>query len=68
MGANPIADDRRDQWLGGQGLRVLRIDAVEVLENLERAVAGIVAECERESPLHHALHGSPPHDFIAGRN
>lgn len=67
MGSRPLRDARRDQWLNAQGLRVLRIAALEVMRDVEHAVIRIV-QAASESPLHQASPGSPPHDFIAGRN
>jgi very-short-patch-repair endonuclease len=35
MGDNPSRDARRDAWLAGQGVSTLRIQATDVLNNLE---------------------------------
>ncbi|AEG50790.1 protein of unknown function DUF559 [Sphingobium chlorophenolicum L-1] len=47
-------DQRRDEWLGGQGIRVLRIKAVDVLREFEGVTVHILHEC-RAFPLHHSL-------------
>lgn len=39
----PQDDERRDGWFTERGFAVLRIPAIEILNNLENAVAGIVA-------------------------
>jgi very-short-patch-repair endonuclease len=41
MGDQPRLDDRRDAWLATKGIRVLRLPAKEVLDNLESVVATI---------------------------
>ena len=53
-------DGRRDRYLEGLGFTMLRIPAGEVFRNLEGVVLGIVSECRRLGPLHHAAHGPPP--------
>ena len=68
MGVNPMRDAHRDVWLSDDGLAVLRVSARDVLDNPEPVIAQIIAECRRLLPLHHAAHGPPPHDFVAGRN
>jgi len=67
MGSQPDRDDRRDEWLRDQGLEVLRIRAVDVMKELDSVVAAIVWAVQN-LPLHHAGHGSPPHDSVMGRN
>lgn len=42
-GDRPARDAVRDNWLTSEGVRVLRIPASEVLENMEGAVRHIVA-------------------------
>lgn len=70
MGDRPERDRRRDFWLRGQGLRVMRFAATDVMRDLDSVVAAIVLECRRQLPLYHlALRdGSPPHSCAAGRN
>ncbi len=68
MGAQPVHDAHRDAWLSENGFRVLRIAARDVLNDLAAVLRQIVAQCRGGLPLHHAAHGSPPHDFVAGRN
>lgn len=36
-----LHDERRDAWLGGQGIRVLRFAAAEVLD--DRSIGGVIA-------------------------
>jgi very-short-patch-repair endonuclease len=45
MSDRPKRDERRDQWLRGQGLRVLRVDAADVMRDLDAAVAAIIVAC-----------------------
>jgi very-short-patch-repair endonuclease len=40
-GDRPARDLARDKWLNGQGVRVLRIPAVEVLKNLDGVLLAI---------------------------
>jgi very-short-patch-repair endonuclease len=42
MGDRPAHDARRDAWLRGQGLRVIRFDAADVLKDPESAVTQIL--------------------------
>jgi very-short-patch-repair endonuclease len=67
LGDRPERDGRRDAWLRDQGLIIVRIGAEDVLRNLDSVLA-LVLETAIRLPLHHAPHGSPPHDFVAGRN
>ena len=46
-GNAPEWDSRRDSELGCQGVRVLRIPAYEVLDNLEGVVQAIILEASR---------------------
>ncbi len=41
MGDNPARDARRDEWLQGQGLRVIRFSADEVMKDVESVVTAI---------------------------
>ena len=68
MGGNPASDARRDAWLRGQGVEVIRFNAAEIFRDLEVVVKAIVLEARRRLPLHHAAHGSPPHAGGVGRN
>jgi very-short-patch-repair endonuclease len=62
----PERDLRRDAWLANQGVRVMRIAAVEVLAAPDDVTDGIVRtatemiEDRASRPLHHASHGPPP--------
>ena len=42
-GDRPIRDEARDKWLHGQGIRVMRIPANDVLRNLDGVLQFIVA-------------------------
>ena len=59
-GDRPERDQKRDQRLLELGFETLRIRAEEVFNNLEGVVLGIVDQCRRLGPLHHASHGPPP--------
>jgi very-short-patch-repair endonuclease len=49
-GGRPARDQRRDEWLRGQDVRVLRVPAIEVLRNLEGVLRAIAAELEQAPP------------------
>ena len=59
-GNRPQRDKLRDDYLRGNGYRLLRIPAVEVLNNLEWVLEAIIAAVQ--SPLHPraSLGGLPP--------
>ena len=59
MGDNPARDERRDWWLAGQGVQVLRVAARDVLDDLEAVVVFILRRCA--PPLHQPAAGPPPH-------
>lgn len=46
VGDNPRRDARRDAWLSGRGIRVLRIPAAELYGDIEPAFLAIVAACK----------------------
>jgi very-short-patch-repair endonuclease len=50
LGSNPRRDQRRDQWLAAQGIKTVRIAALDVRDNLEGVVTFIVEECRRRVP------------------
>ena len=62
FGDNPARDIRRDAWLGGCGIRVLRIAAEEVRINLDGVVETILASAAERGagPLHRPAGGPPP--------
>ncbi|KHK89696.1 hypothetical protein LK12_20340 [Novosphingobium malaysiense] len=61
MGDNPDRDDARDRWFASAGIATLRIPASAILDDLEAALALIVAEARARLPLHHpAMPGGPP--------
>ncbi|NJC42714.1 very-short-patch-repair endonuclease [Brevundimonas alba] len=51
-------DERRTNWLNGQGIQVLRIAAMSVFQNMDGVLEGI--RLRAADPLHHAAHGPPP--------
>ena len=59
MGRNPERDARRDAWLLGQGVRVLRIPASEVLKDVEAAKSFILSSCTEPLPST-GFAGPPP--------
>ena len=63
MGDNPERDRKRDQWLQGQGIEMLRIPATDVLNHLDEAIQLIVATCQ---PLHHPRSGDGPPPLQGG--
>jgi very-short-patch-repair endonuclease len=42
-GDAPIRDEHRDRWFADKGLTVLRIPAIAILNDLDTAVAGVIA-------------------------
>ncbi len=50
MGDNIPRDRARDQWLEQQGVRVLRVAAADVLNDLDAVVRSIVATCGADCP------------------
>jgi len=54
MGDRPKRDARRDAWLRGQGLRVIRFTATDVLKDLESVVTAILLAC-RQVPPHRKM-------------
>lgn len=47
MGDNPARDARRDAWLRKQGLRVIRFNAAEVMNDLQSVVTAILLGVRR---------------------
>jgi very-short-patch-repair endonuclease len=47
MGDNPERDARRDHWLRGRGLRVIRFNATDVIRDLQSVVTAILLACGR---------------------
>jgi very-short-patch-repair endonuclease len=51
MGDNPVRDARRDAWLASRGVRVLRVQAIDVLdEDSREGVLRLIAEVARNGP------------------
>ena len=63
FGDRPRRDDRRTEWLGQQGVHVLRVPAKDVLVDPDEVADAIVRLCAE--PLHHspAASGPPPHEL-----
>jgi very-short-patch-repair endonuclease len=57
-GDRPERDIKRDTELAALGLKIVRIPAVQILQDVEAAAEAIVALA---LPLHHPAGGSPPH-------
>ncbi|WP_294072023.1 endonuclease domain-containing protein [Sphingomonas sp.] len=54
-------DERRDAWVSGRGIAILRVAAEDVRNNLEEVVTQIVARClSRTPPPHFVRSPSPP--------
>ncbi|HET9810833.1 MAG TPA: endonuclease domain-containing protein [Sphingomicrobium sp.] len=47
MGDRPQRDARRDEWMRAQSLRILRLDAGDVVNDLESVVRAIIRACNR---------------------
>ena len=47
MGGRPLRDARRDGWLRAQGLRVIRLDAAEVLKDVHSIASSITVACRK---------------------
>jgi very-short-patch-repair endonuclease len=45
MGDRPERDARRDAWLGSNGLRVIRFDAADVMNDVNSVVLAILRAC-----------------------
>jgi very-short-patch-repair endonuclease len=62
FGDQPRRDTARDALLAGQGFRVVRIAARDILKNMDGVIRYIVDVCSDVGPLHHAAsrHGPPP--------
>ena len=50
LGSNPDRDVRRDEWLAAQGVSTLRFRALDVRDNLEGILVGIVQQCRARTP------------------
>ena len=59
-------DRRRDEWAASHGIETLRIQASEVLADVERAAEAIVEYTRARLPHHHpaAPGGPPPRDEL----
>ena len=50
LGKNPQRDALRDRWLALEGIATLRIDAVDVRDNLEGVLIHILERCAERTP------------------
>ena len=50
FGNNPQRDEARDRWMAKRGIDTLRIDALEVRNNLEGVLAYILDRCAQRTP------------------
>ncbi len=46
MGDRPTRDADRDCWLAGQGIKIVRIPASEVLKSVEKVAESMVSFCQ----------------------
>jgi very-short-patch-repair endonuclease len=60
LGDRPARDLARDAILSCEGFRVIRIQAREVLKDLDAVTRYIVAKCSGVGPLHQPAAGRPP--------
>jgi very-short-patch-repair endonuclease len=66
FGDRPRLDERRTQWLKGEGVDVLRIPAKDVLRDPDEVADTVIRFCaESAKPLHHSppASGPPPHEL-----
>ena len=59
-GDQPAFDAEKDRYLELNGYRVLRVPAVDVLEDIDSVMHYIVETARMNSPLHQPLAGPPP--------
>ena len=59
-GDRPAKDDVRDRWLARENVRVLRVPATLVLDDVAAAIEYIVAQTSPDQPLHQPAAGPPP--------
>ena len=59
-GVQPAHDAARDAWLAGEGVRVLRLPASSVLDDVVAVVEHIVTSVRARQPLHQPAAGPPP--------
>jgi very-short-patch-repair endonuclease len=62
MGDRPQRDEVRTGWLEAQGLRIVRIQAREVLRDPDEVAQALVTLCENPSTMRCA-DGPPPHSL-----
>jgi very-short-patch-repair endonuclease len=62
VGDRPTRDARRDAWLVGQGVHVLRIEAAEVMRDPDGVADGVMRHAAElaADPHHRASRGPPP--------
>jgi very-short-patch-repair endonuclease len=59
-GDQPEKDQVRDAWLNREGVRVVRVPAKAVLDDVAAVIDHIVASITPDQPLHHPSGGPPP--------
>ncbi|MDO8378712.1 endonuclease domain-containing protein [Phenylobacterium sp.] len=59
-GDRPHRDERRDAWLAARGVRTLRISAQFVLEDIDGAIAMVLAAAGAPTPSVSELRSDPP--------
>ena len=61
LGGNPRRDEIRDNWCAEQGIKTIRIAAVDVRDNLEAVVCFVIEQCKLRAPAYplHRLRRSP---------
>ena len=59
-GDRPEKDRARDAWLNREDVRVIRIPARAVLEDVAAVIAYIIASIAPDQPLHRSTSGPPP--------
>jgi very-short-patch-repair endonuclease len=65
MGNRPARDERRDTWVGTQGIKTLRFVATDIRDHLEAVITQILEECAARPPPTGSA--GPPPPEIRGR-
>ncbi|MGE0775618.1 MAG: DUF559 domain-containing protein, partial [Sphingomonadaceae bacterium] len=59
-GTRPQRDAVRDAWFAARGIKVMRISARDVLNDVDAVTRGVLAQAGRAIPLHQPSAGPPP--------
>jgi very-short-patch-repair endonuclease len=59
-GDQPEKDRVRDAWLNREGVRVVRVPAKAVLDDVAAVIDHVVARISPDQPLHRSTSGPPP--------